>query len=47
MNRKRLANYIFSGLRRLFMMIPPYINRQGLHHESELIEKRDGPPALA
>ncbi len=45
--RKRLANYIFPGLCRVRMMIPSYIDRQGIHHESELIEKRGQSPALA
>ncbi len=29
------------------MMLPSYIDREGMHHETELIEKRDQSPALA
>ncbi len=46
-NGKRLANYIFSSLYRVLMMNPSYIDRQGIHHGTELIEKRSQPPALA
>ena len=44
---KRLGNYIFPSLCGILMMSPSYINAQGVHHESELIEKSDQPPALA
>ena len=47
MIRKRLGNYIFPSLCRVLMMIPPYNDTQGIHHESEVIEKRDQSPALA
>ena len=29
------------------MISPSYIETQGVHHECELIEKGDQPPALA
>ena len=45
--RKRLANYIFPYFFRVAMMLPSYINREGMHHETKLIEKRDQSPALA
>ena len=43
----RLGKYLFPTLFELRMMTPSYIDGKGLHHECELIEKRDQPPALA
>ena len=45
--RIRLAKYLFPALFELRMMTPSYIDGKELHHESELIEKTDQPPALA
>jgi hypothetical protein len=46
-NRIRLGKYLFHPLFDFRMMPPIYIDEKGLHHESELIEKRNQPPALA
>ena len=45
--RKRLGNYIFPRFCRTIMMAPSSIDRERVHHELELIEKGDQPPALA
>ena len=46
-HRKRLRNYIFPRFFITLMMTPSLIDIDRVHHDFELIEKSDQPPALA
>jgi hypothetical protein len=45
-HRKRLANYIFPRHFEATMITPHYNELLRVHHDIELIEKSDQPPAL-